>query len=467
MSRSAIVFSALGALFSVAAPQAINIKFTDAFPGTKFDRPVYFGPFPGMAGANVILEEHTANAIIVHRSPSGELVKDTLCHLTVGQDLEQGLLGIAFHPDFKTNRKYYISYTPKGTPYHDVVEERIADSTGLKDSGTPGRKLINLDDPYVNHNGGNIAFGPKDGYLYYAVGDGGGGQDPLGNGQDVNGWFSRMYRIDVNAKDPGLEYKIPADNPFAQGGGRPETFAYGLRNPWRWSFDPVTGDLWEGDVGEARLEEVNILTKGGNYGWSKMEGNLGTNDGNMLLPIFTFDHANINVNPNGPAIIGGFVFRGNPASKYYGTYFMADFGTKRFWNLKRSASGEVKADSLSPTPVPVSAFGVDDVGRIYACGLGNGIIYLLDDPDLQPGGSPVLGRGSRAQRGRAFAASPGGRLEREAFSQSPILEVFGIAGDHVATLHRDASRLPAGLRVGLYYLKPSSDSQGRHLLVVR
>jgi hypothetical protein len=187
----------------------------------------------------------------------------------------------------------------------------------------------------------------------------------------------------------------------------------------------------------------------------------------MLLPIFTFDHQDIPVNPNGPAIIGGVVFRGNPASKYYGTYFMADFGTKRFWNLKRSASGEVKADSLSPTPTPLSSFGVDDAGRIYACGLSNGIIYLLDDPDLLPGGSPVLSHGARAQRGRAFTAAPGGRLESQAFSEAPILEVFGIGGNHVTTLHRDDARLPVGVGVGLYYLKQSGASQGGHLLVVR
>jgi glucose/arabinose dehydrogenase len=449
-----------------AEGQAQTIKFTEAYPGTKFDQPVYFGPFPGRANTNAVIEQHQANVLLVTKQPDGRVTKDTLYHMKVGQDLEQGLLGLAFHPDYNANHKYYISYTPSGSAYYDIVEERIADATGLKDGGT-GRSLIKIDDPYVNHNGGNIAFGPKDGFLYYAVGDGGGLKDPQGNSQNVNSWLGKMHRIDVNSKDAGLEYHIPADNPFAQGGGRAEIYAYGLRNPWRWSFDAVTGDLWEGDVGEADSEEVNLIAKGGNYGWKAMEGSLGTNNGSMLLPIFTFDHAGIQVNPAGPAIIGGVVYRGDPASKYYGTYFMACYGTKRFWNLKRSASGTVAATALNATPTNLSSFGVDAQGRIYACGLNNGLVYFLDDPDLTPAVPVRAAGGFRNAAGKAFSARPGGRLDARAFAASARLEVFGLAGDRLGALHREDAALPRGLKAGIYLLKAPGGRNPPDLLLVR
>lgn len=449
-----------------AGAQTATIKFTEAYPGTKFENPVYFGPFPGHPNTNVIIEQHQANVLLVTKQTDGKVVKDTLYHLKVGQDMEQGLLGIAFHPDYAVNRKYYICYTPSGTPYYDVVEERIADATGLKDGGT-GRILIKIDDPYVNHNGGNLAFGPKDGFLYYAVGDGGGLKDPQGNSQNVNSWLGKMHRIDVNSKDAGLEYHIPADNPFAQGGGRAEIYAYGLRNPWRWSFDSKTGELWEGDVGEADSEEVNLIAKGGNYGWKVMEGSLGTNNGSMLLPIFTFDHSGIQVNPAGPAIIGGVVYRGDSTSKYYGTYFMACYGTKRFWNLKRSASGAVSATVLNATPTNLSTFGTDAQGRIYACGINNGLVYFLDDPALLPPVSLRSAGGTRRDPGRVFSARPGGRLDPRAFAENPVLSLFGLTGSLLGALHKEDASLPRGLEAGIYLMKAPDGRNPPDLLVVR
>jgi glucose/arabinose dehydrogenase len=388
----------------------------------------------------------------------------------VGSDLEQGLLGIAFHPDFPVNHKYYISYDPPGNPYFDIVEERLTDATGMKDSGTPGRVLIKIDDPFVNHNGGNLAFGPKDGFLYYAVGDGGDANDPFGNGQNKDAWLGKMHRIDVNSKDAGLEYHIPADNPFAAGGGRAEIFAYGLRNPWRWNFDPLTGDLWEGDVGQDKEEEVNLLKKGGNFGWKVMEGAGGTNDGTMTLPIYTYSHTSINgagFGPNGPAIIGGVVFRANPASKYYGTYFMADWGSKAFWNLTRDAGGVVAATALTASPTSISSFGTDAGGRIFACGYYNGLIYMLDSPDLVPSSALRPVPGPRAAAGRTFTANPGGRLETRAFARHPILEVFGLDGKRMGAVREADARLPANLAPGLYLLQDPGGRDAPDLLALR
>ncbi len=360
-----------------------QIKFTNAYPGTKFDRPLYFGPFPGRPKTNVVLEQHTGNALILYQKSDGSTAKDTLYHASVNStESEMGLLGIAFHPDFNLNHKYYISYNPPGTPYRDIVEERIADATGMKDSGAKGRILININDPYANHNGGTLGFGPKDGFLYYGVGDGGSGNDPNSNAQNKYSWLGKMHRIDVNAKDANLEYRIPPDNPFAKGGGRPEVYAYGLRNPWKWSFDALTGELWAADVGQDNVEEVNILVKGGNYGWRVLEGNretsLGKKDPSMIPPVFTYDHA------MGSCIIGGVVFRANPASKFYGSYFVTDMNTRRIWALKGNSAGTVTATSLNGYETGFSSFGTDAEGNLYACAMGMGVIYLLGGPDLTP-----------------------------------------------------------------------------------
>jgi glucose/arabinose dehydrogenase len=441
-----------------------QIKFTNAYPGTKFDRPVYFGAFPGRAKTNVVLEQHLGNALLVYLKDDGSVARDTLYHLSVDQSNEMGLLGIAFHPGFNTNHKYYICYNPPGTPYHDIVEERIADATGMKDSGTKGRILINIDDPYSNHNGGTIGFGPKDGFLYFGVGDGGSANDPNGNAQNKSAWLGKMHRIDVNSKDTGLEYHIPADNPFV-GGARPEIFAFGLRNPWKWTFDALTGDMWVGDVGQDNIEEVDILVKGGNYGWKIMEGNrntgAGTKDSSMIGPLFTYDHS------TGNCVIGGVVFRSNPASKYYGSFFISDNGTSQFWVLKPGSTGTATATSLGTTPTGFSAFGSDAEGRVYGCGLGNGTIYVLESPDLTPAAVLKPGAAARAAHGRSFTVRPGGVLDARAFAASPVLEVFGLNGNRLGALRKDDARLPADMDAGVYLLKSASGDGASDLLRVK
>jgi glucose/arabinose dehydrogenase len=467
MSRQAgfLTILAVSLTACVQASAQTTIKFTNAYPNVKFDLPVYFGAFPGRAKTNVVLEQHKGNALIVYLKADGSVAKDTLYHREVDQSNEMGLLGIAFHPDFNANRKYYIAYNPKGTPYYDIVEERIADATGMKDGGT-GRVLIKIDDPYSNHNGGTIAFGPKDGYLYYGVGDGGSGGDPNANGQNTNAWLAKLHRIDVNGKDTGLEYKIPADNPFVAGGGRKEVIAYGLRNPWKWSFDPLTGEMWVGDVGQDKIEEVDLipanqLNKGGNYGWKIMEGKSGTNNGSMILPIFTYEHT------TGNCVIGGVVYRGNPASKYYGTYFVADNGTSKFWNLKANGTGDATVTDLNNTPTGLSSFGTDAEGRIYACGLSNGTIYYLDDPDLTPVVSLRAESPLHGPRGRNFTARPGSSLDAGAFAASPVLEIFSLSGNRLGALRKEDARLPADMDAGLYLLKPVQGRGAPDLLRVR
>ena len=449
---------ALGAA-AMAAAAFGQIGFKDTFTGTKFSAPVYFGSFPGKAKTYVVLEQHQGNAILVSAKAGGGWAKDTLVHISVHQAGEMGFLGIAFHPDYNTNHKYYVSYDPPGTLYN-IVEERIADATGLKDSGTKGRVLISITDPYENHNGGTIAFSPKDHFLYFGTGDGGSGGDPQANGQNLNAWLGKIHRIDVDKKDAGLEYGIPTDNPFASGGGRKEIFAYGFRNPWKWSFDPLNGDLWVGDVGQDAVEEVDVVTLGGNYGWKIMEGKNGTNTGKMTLPIFTYNH------PKGSCIIGGVVYRGDPASKYYGTYFVADNGTRLFWNLKKNGTGDATVTELNDTPTGLSSFGSDAEGRLYAVGHGNGIIYYLDSPDLQPSAS-LRHAAMPTRYGCNYATQPGGRVDARAFARGSVLEIFNLAGNRLGALRQADPRLPPDMDAGIYLLRAPGKGSLPDLLTVR
>jgi glucose/arabinose dehydrogenase len=451
---SVLALAAMG----ISCVQA-QIKFTDAFPGTTFDRPVYFGVFPGKAKTYVVLEAHEGQATLVSQKGAG-WVKDTLLRIAVNQADEMGLLGIAFHPDFVHNRKYYVSYDPPGTLYN-IVEERIADSTLLKDSGAKGRILIKIADKYENHNGGTIAFGPKDGFLYFGIGDGGSGGDPDGNGQNTNVLLGKMLRIDVDKKDAG-EYGIPSDNPFAVSGGRKEIFAYGLRNPWKWSFDPVTGDLWVGDVGQDKIEEVDILSKGGNFGWSSMEGPEGANNGSMSLPVYSYTRA------DGNCVIGGVVFRGSTASKYYGTYFATDLNTKTLWNLKKNGTGLATATSVGTAPTSMSSFGTDEAGRIYMCGLNTGVIYFLDSPDLQ-GGSAIRTQAdlSAWRHDHVFMAAAGSRMDARAFAGAPGLELLSVEGVRVGVITKLSPMVPKRTQPGIYLLRKTGIRGGQDMLVVR
>ncbi|MEO7424417.1 MAG: PQQ-dependent sugar dehydrogenase [Fibrobacteria bacterium] len=456
------VFAGLAGAFALLAGTAsAEITFKDAFSGTKFDRPVFFGSYPGKAQTYVVLEAHQGLALVVSRKDNA-WVKDTLASISVNQNNEMGFLGIAFHPDFASNRKFYVSYDPSGNSLFNIVEERVADSSGMKESSTPPRTLIKITDKYSNHNGGTLAFGPKDGYLYFGIGDGGSGGDPDGNGQNTNVLLAKFLRIDVDKKDTGLEYGIPSDNPYAAGGGRGEIYAIGMRNPWKWSFDPLTGDLWAGDVGQDATEEVDLITLGGNYGWKVMEGPSGTNNGKMTLPVYSYPHA------TGTCIIGGVVFRGDPASKYYGTYFTADYGSKKFWALKKNGTGLATVEALPNTPTNISTFGTDAEGRIYMAGPDNGIIYSLESPDLTPASTGLKVTPKLPDlSGRIFAAMQGGRLADALFNGAESVEIFSTDGQRRDTASRSHPRLSPRIEPGVYLVRPLRGAGRPDLLMVR
>ncbi len=226
---------------------------------------------------------------------------------------EQGLLGLAFHPRFASNGRFFVNYTDL---QGDTVVAEFGLLSGDPDRGDPGseRLLLSFDQPFANHNGGALAFGP-DGDLYVATGDGGSAGDPMGNGQNLDTLLGKLLRIDVDERTDGLEYAIPPDNPFAdRDGARPEIWAYGLRNPWRFSFDLETGDLWIGDVGQGSFEEIDHVAStdaGLNFGWSVMEGDAcfepltGCDESGITLPVAVYDHG------LGCSVTGGFVYRGD------------------------------------------------------------------------------------------------------------------------------------------------------------
>ncbi|MEZ5079603.1 MAG: PQQ-dependent sugar dehydrogenase [Thermoleophilia bacterium] len=281
---------------------------------------------------------------------------------------EQGLLGLAFHPDHEANGLLYVNYTDRGGATNVVEYRAPAGGPAIPESA---RVVLEVGQPYSNHNGGNLAFGP-DGMLYIGLGDGGSGGDPENRAQDLESLLGKMLRIDVDGRDPGREYRIPADNPFVdRPDARPEIWALGLRNPWRYSFDPVGGTLWIGDVGQGDIEEVDRVTpdegSGANFGWSRFEGSA-EYDGSRRLsitpavaPVAEYRH------DVGCSVTGGVVVRSGPAS-LEGRYLYGDYCSGRVWSLDADdpAPGPEEFTSAAGGPFEqLRSFGVDGEGTVY------------------------------------------------------------------------------------------------------
>ncbi|HMT30394.1 MAG TPA: PQQ-dependent sugar dehydrogenase [Bacteroidia bacterium] len=288
---------------------------------------------------------------------------------------EKGLLGMAFHPDYKTNGRFFLYYSAplkqSGFDHKSVVAEYKVSPENPDAASMKEEVIMEINQPESNHNGGMLLFGP-DGFLYIGLGDGGGANDEHGsngNGQNLNTLLGKILRIDVNGKKP---YEIPTDNPFVgKENCKPEIYAYGLRNPWRFSFDKATGKLFCGDVGQNKYEEINIIKKGGNYGWRVMEGyhcfNPSTNcdKSGLELPIDEYDH------DTGISICGGYMYRGTSYPSLHGYYFFADWNGKLFC-LKQQTDGtwkrfepNINGSKSNKTDGKVNSMGIDDNGDIY------------------------------------------------------------------------------------------------------
>lgn len=305
----AVVFIILGAAFFLQAKQVFkpkpkanhkigeipaeqNIRLTDAFPGLKFNMPVEFVSPNDATNRNFVVAQRGK----IHVFANQVDVKETKVFLDIESKVtaggERGLLGLTFHPNFKSNGYFYLNYT-RNNPGLETVISRFTANKSNPDVADPGSEeiLLTFKQPYSNHNGGKIAFG-NDGFLYIGVGDGGSGGDPQKHGQNRTSLLGKILRIDVNKSSGALKYAIPRNNPY-QGntqGFKEEIFAYGIRNPWKFSFDKATGDLWVGDVGQNKTEEIDIVKNGGNYGWNTMEaedcfGKPDCDTNNMILPV--------------------------------------------------------------------------------------------------------------------------------------------------------------------------------------
>ncbi len=294
---------------------------------------------------------------------------------------ELGLLGLAFHPQYATNGYFYVNYTADNPLRSVIARYRVTPGDPLKADSASKLVLLEVAQPYTNHNGGQVAFGP-DGYLYIALGDGGSGGDPQNNGQNRSSLLGKILRIDVDTTSGGKPYGIPADNPFVgnASGWREEIYAYGLRNPWRFSFDPVTNRLWAADVGQNRVEEIDIIQKGENYGWRIMEGTLcydpssGCDTTGLKLPVWEYDRS------LGYSITGGYVYRGSAIPSLVGKYVYGDYVSRRIWALEYDGTSAPTNQELVPSSSYISSFGVDASGEIYVCDITAGKMFLLTGP---------------------------------------------------------------------------------------
>lgn len=353
-----------------AQPKVINVKIEQI--STDLSSPVALEVAPGEPNKLYIAEQRGFIRIIQNNRqltiPFLD-IQSKMVNLSGVYD-ERGLLGLAFHPQYAQNKKFYVYYsapsTVSGSNHKTVVSEfkTSANNPNIADPNSE-RIILTFEQPKPNHNGGQLAFGP-DGMLYIASGDGGGAGDQfgkIGNGQDVSNLLGKILRIDVNK---GTTYTVPSDNPFVnRAGARPEIWAYGLRNPWRFSFDKPTGRLFCADVGQDKWEEINIIKKGGNYGWRIMEAshcfepNCKT-DG-LELPIFEYDHK------VGISITGGYVYRGNAIPELKGKYVFGDWTGPLFY--LNEANGKFNGGTLSVSNMPkdlrILSFGQDSAGELY------------------------------------------------------------------------------------------------------
>jgi glucose/arabinose dehydrogenase len=294
---------------------------------------------------------------------------------------ERGLLGLAFHPSYETNGKFYVNFITKSG--HTAINEYRVSSDPDVANRASGRRILTIAQPYSNHNGGHLAFGPN-GYLFIGMGDGGGAGDPGNRAQSVNSLLGKMLRIDVNGTSGTRQYRIPATNPYVGKAGLDEIYSRGLRNPWRWSFDRATMDLWIGDVGQSRYEEIDRSTstsgrgRGANYGWKVMEGRAcyspssGCNTSGKVLPVVAYNHSKGDC-----SVIGGYVYRGPSAPSLVGRYLFGDFCSGRIWSIARAAAAPAGRGTFLDTDLNITSFGEDEAGEVYVTDAGGGVRRIV------------------------------------------------------------------------------------------
>lgn len=367
------------------SPQQPVEDFTPviAFPNLRFDLPVFLTHSGD--GSNRIFVVELDGIIKVFSNSESANQAATFLNIDgrVTSGGEMGLLGLAFHPEYANNGFFYVNYTTEQNSPRRTVISRFSVQAGNANAADPNSELILLEfnQPFANHNGGMVQFGP-DGYLYIATGDGGSGGDPQNNAQNRATLLGKILRIDVDNPSGNRNYGTPSDNPYAGNtqGFREEIFAYGLRNPWRFSIDFASGQIWAGDVGQGAREEIDLIESGKNYGWRIMEGNLcfnpssNCNQTGLTLPVIDY---NRNL---GFSVTGGYIYRGSIKPSLQGAYIYADYGSGRIWMLRYESGSVTESAELFDADFNISSFGIDENNELYILEYsGNGAIYRFSD----------------------------------------------------------------------------------------
>jgi glucose/arabinose dehydrogenase len=316
-------------------------------------------------------------SLSANNSQQADVFLDITDRVNRGGD-EEGLLGLAFDPDYQENGYFYVYYSA-ADPRRSVLSRFSLDEENT-DIADPESEIIimEVEQPFPNHNGGQLAFGP-DGYLYIGLGDGGSAGDPQGNGQNLGTLLGSILRIDVSGLSAPGDYEIPADNPFVgTEGAQEEIWAFGLRNPWRFSFDSETGSLWAGDVGQNLWEEIDIIVKGANYGWNIMEGShcyspaSGCNQSGLTLPVVEYAHSEGRC-----SVTGGYVYRGDQIPSLQGYYIYGDYCSGDIWALAYDGSVVTENTLLVDSALSITSFGEDLAGNLYVLDRDGGIYRLI------------------------------------------------------------------------------------------
>ena len=359
-----------------------EMRFPHAFvhkPGDVRSGLVWFSQAPGVSNLFFVVHQ-TGKVWLLEKGNDDDrkvLFADFNAEL-FNERGPNGLLGMAFHPRFQENGRYFLKHQVfEDGKIATILVEKLADETGRRDSGKPSRRLLKIGSVTQDHSGGCIEFGP-DGYLYLGMGDTGPQQDPRGHGQDMRTLLGKIIRIDVDKQEGPLPYSIPADNPFrGDSEARPEIWALGFREPWRFTFDRETGELWVGDVGQDRVEEVAIVRKGENHGWNVYEGfepfsNQYRKSGAVYTPpVFAYRRK------FGNSVTGGYVYRGEKNSSFYGVYICGDYTSHRIFGVRQLNGVLTDVRQIGMSPQNIASFGTDDRGDIYIVGY-EGMIYRLD-----------------------------------------------------------------------------------------
>jgi glucose/arabinose dehydrogenase len=353
-----------------------NYSILNAYPNLDFDQPILY-TYADDGSNKVYVVERTGKIKFFENITDADA---TQVFLDLGGKIdlsyvEKGLLGLAFHPDFRENGYFYVNYT---TSYGTVIARYSLDTQNPEFADSSSEKiLLTFSQPFKNHKGGQLDFGP-DGFLYIAAGDGGSGGDPHNNAQNLSSYLGKILRIDVDKATVDKPYGIPADNPFVgnKEGYLEEIYAYGLRNPWRFSFDKERNILWAGDVGQDRMEEIDIIESGKNYGWRIMEGTFeysrssSVRPESLTPPVWEYGRS------EGGCIIGGIVYYGSSIPELKGSYIYGDYMSGRIWALRPGENGKVENQELAKTDLEISSFGSDGSQELYILDF-RGKIYKL------------------------------------------------------------------------------------------